>query len=184
MGKGERSMTAEEWTMIASELREVYSDSKVLTTKEAMAVWFRHLKDLPGKTVRAVVDKYIETDTSGFPPKIADIRTLAAEAVIGEEDTPKEAWTKAYKAICRMDWNNPAEEYNKLPEAIKKAMSLEEMISWGQMDDHEVQTVIASKFQSSYKTVSERQRQTAIMSGNTVQALATATVERLEAKDA
>lgn len=184
MGKGGNDMTAQEWTLIAAELREVYMDSKVLTTKEAMGVWFRHLSDLPGSTVKAVVDKYIETDTTGFPPKIAQIRTLAADAMVGDADTPKEAWSKVYRAICKMDWNNPAREYSKLPDLCQKAVTLQEMISWGQMNDSEVQTVISAKFQASYKAITDRERSKTVASGKTMEALTASTLAQLEAKDA
>lgn len=175
-------MTTQEWTAIAAELREVYMDSRILTTKESMAVWFKHLCDLPGATVKAVVDKYIETDVTGYPPKIAQIRALVADAAYGIEETPKEAWSRVYGAICRMDWTNPAAVYRQLPDACREAVSMDELISWGQMDDSEVQTVIASKFMSSYRIISERRRANAAMSLSSRIALAAVNLPALEAQ--
>lgn len=177
-------MTVQEWTMIAAELREVYMDSKFLTTKEAMGIWYKHLKDLPGGTVKAVVDQYIETDITGFPPKIAQIRSMVGELTVAESRmSANEAWGLLYDAISGYDPTNPAKRYNALPEAIRKCVTLNEFIEYGHMETSDVQTVVGSKFMSGYNIVLKRMTQDAALSSASRMALAVAQQARLQGTD-
>lgn len=122
--------------------------------------------------------------TSRYEPKVADIREKVREITEGPDEEVLEeqtAWNLVWRCVTGLDWNNPAEKYNRLPELIRRCVDLPMIISWAQMDEGEVQSVARSHFRASYQTMARREREDARISPRLKQEILSIALNRQEA---
>ena len=104
-------------------------------------------KDLVGVAVKA----YFVSDTSGFSPKIGQIKAKMRELTEPETDTEMEAWNLVRKAL-RNSTYHAEEEFLKLPGVLQRIVGAPEQLkAWAKMPEETVQSVIASNFQRSFR---------------------------------
>ena len=73
------------------------------------------------------------------------------------------AWALVSRAL-RNGTYGAEEEFNKLPDDVKRAVgSPEQLHNWATTDEKTVETVIQSNFMRTYRTVIERKNQTAML---------------------
>lgn len=145
-------MTANEFKYVAAELRTVYSWANLLQNKEAMEIWYRHLKDLPDGSVTAIVSKWIETHSN--PPTIADIRTEATTAISGELPTWADGWGKVQKAIGRWGYMNKAKALATMDEITQKAVNA---LGWESICASENPEATRAQFRMAYESYAKRE---------------------------
>lgn len=122
--------------------------------------------------------------TSRYEPKVADIREKVREITEGPSEEVLEeqtAWNLVWRCVTGLDWNNPAEKYNRLPELIRRCVDLPMIISWAQMDEGEVQSVARSHFRASYQAMARREREDARISPRLKQEILSIALNRQEA---
>ena len=121
-------------------------------------LWSLHFAGEDADTVTAAVHALIASRVEGYPPTIGAVReqidNLTAKDVLSET----EAWALVSKA-ARNGLYGYREEFEKLPEPVKKAVGTPEQLrAWAMMPSDEVESVVASNFRRSYRTMSEREK--------------------------
>lgn len=155
-------MTKQEFMILAKAMKAVYSLPTFLPDKEALDVWYSLLDDLPYKLASASLKRHMQT--SSKIPTPADIRYGAVTLTEKKQMTEAEAWAQVSKAISRSAYYSE-EEFEKLPEAIQKAVGDEgQLFIWSQTSVDEVETVIHSQFLRAYRAVMERKKHNAQLS--------------------
>lgn len=127
----------------------------------AACLWATMFADYPASVVLAAVQAFIATDTKGFPPAIgqimAQIRTVAEPERLSEQA----AWAIVKRAVKNGIYGY-REEWDKLPPEIQSVIHAPEVLrEWATIPEDELDTVVASNFQRSYRAVDARQKELA-----------------------
>lgn len=126
-------------------------------------VWHEYLSRYTYPEILAAVKSYVTSDTSGFAPSVGQI--LAKLRVITEPETMSEleAWAMVSKAL-RNGLYGSEEEFNKLPEMVRKAVGCPENLrNWAMTEEKTLETVVMSQFLSAYKTMLKREKEVAMI---------------------
>lgn len=135
-----------------------YKQQSSAELQQAAKLWAYMFADDDGKVIAAAVKGFIATDTKGFPPVIGQIKQIAYDLTHKQEMTEQEAWNLVCKAIKNSIYNY-ADEFTKLPPVIQDVVgSPNQLREWAMVDVDDVQTVIASNFQRSYRVRSKNFR--------------------------
>lgn len=129
-------------------------DDLKITTK----IWAEALKDDDYKTISLALSQFMREDASGFAPTIGQLVNKAQwikTEMGGGKLSEQEAWGYVQKALSNTTYH-AGEEYDKLPEDIKRAVgSVTTLRSWGMSDNIEV---VYSHFVRQYRTVIEEKK--------------------------
>ena len=156
-------MTFEETRTILTLLQTEYpqSFSKMDDRAMAMKLWASEFQYDDYKAVYAVVRSIISAGGREFAPNIGTIREKLRSFSAGGELTENEAWARVSRAISNGIYGYE-KEYAALPPQIQKAVGEPEQLKrWAVMPVDEVQSVVASNFQRSYRAVAQRERELA-----------------------
>ena len=132
------------------------------TATEADAVatvnlWADIFQDDNPVEVGLAVKALIATRTSNFPPTIGEVKEALQKKREPDRRTEQEAWAIVSKAAAGCDLQFPGRTFEKLPEEIQRAIGSPSVLrEWAMSDASEFQTVIASNFQRSYRTIQKR----------------------------
>ena len=125
--------------------------------EDTVALWAEMFAPDPYELVAAAVKSLIEADDSGYPPNIGKVKAKL-RLIRGDEHgrTEQEAWSLVSRAISNSAYNS-AEEFDRLPDEIKRLIgSASQLRTWAMMPPDEVDTVVASNFQRSYRVLKAR----------------------------
>ena len=158
-------MTFEETRTILTLLQTEYPQSFSKMDERAMAMklklWAAEFTYDDYRAVYAVVRAIMSSGAREFAPNIGVIREKLKSFSADGELTENEAWALVSRAISNGIYGY-ADEYAKLPPAIQKAVGEPEQIKrWATMPVDDVQSVVASNFQRSYRQVAQRERELA-----------------------
>ena len=150
-------MTKKETAKIIFLLKEYYPNSLESSDLEnRVNAWYLVLKDNDFQTIQAAMMAFVTTDTKGFMPSVGQLIEKAVSMTTKPEMTELEAWGYVSKAL-RNSTYGAEEEFAKLPPHVKEAVgSHHQLQEWAMMDASEVETVISSNFQRSFRTVAKR----------------------------
>ena len=154
-------MTRDETIRIMSVLRGAYPGFyRGINRKEADAtvnLWQTVFADEPYEQVSMAVLALIKSRTSTFPPVPGDVSEKLQELFSPQKMTELEGWSLVQKAL-RNSLYNAKEEYDKLPPAVQRAVGDPgQLRRWAQSPEDELETVVASNFQRSYRVVQKRE---------------------------
>ena len=126
--------------------------------KRAMVnLWEEHFIDKDYNLVKAAVNAYISTDTTGYVPNVGQINEQIRKLTNPDQMTEQEAVALIIKATQRSTYY-AEEEFNKLPPILQRlAGSPEQLRVWGGMQEDEIQTVVASNLMRSYKVIAKNE---------------------------
>lgn len=141
-------MTIDEFGQFASAIKTYFPKDNLLSTNEAMDLWFDMLKDLDYQRAYIGLKTYVAINK--FPPAISDIRAYAMKVKELQELNEMEAWSLVKKAIRNGGYNS-IEEYEKLPLLIQKAVGLPSQLREWALDENYKEAVVMSNFQKAYK---------------------------------
>ena len=114
-------------------------------------VWQKFFEDIPAREVAEAVHAYARTDTEGYAPAPGKVRQLLGMAAGEQALSETEAWALVSRALHNGIYGYKA-EWEKLPPLVQEAVGAPEMLKeWAMVDADQVQTVIASNFQRSYR---------------------------------
>lgn len=121
-------------------------------------VWGKLFENETYEQVSTAVTLFAETETKGFAPSPGALKSIIRQAAMKDELTELEAWSLVSKALHNGIYGYE-EEYAKLPEEIQRVLGSAKTIKeWAVLDEDEVQTVIASNFQRSFRARQEAAR--------------------------
>jgi hypothetical protein len=148
-------MTREDTIKILSVLRGAYPGFyRDITKQEAestIALWESMFDEEPYELVGAAVKAFISGDGKGFPPAIGQIKERIRQITTPEEMTEQEAWTYVSKALRNSTYGS-VEEFAKLPPEVQAVVhDPGQLRQWALAEADEVETVIASNFQRSFR---------------------------------
>lgn len=156
-------MTFDETKTILTLLQTEYPQSFAKMDERMMAMklrlWAAEFEHDAYKAVYAVVRAIISAGNREFAPNIGVIREKLKSYSLDGELTEQEAWALVSKAISNGIYGY-AEEYAKLPQEIQQAVGEPEQLKrWAVMDENDVQSVVASNFQRSFRAIVSRNRE-------------------------
>lgn len=127
--------------------------------EQAAALWTELFADDDALVVATAVKTFIANDEKGFPPAIGQIKKLVIDLTTEKEMTELEAWGLVSRALRNSAYNS-REEFQKLPPVVQRIVgSPETLRDWAQADTNELQTVIASNFQRTYRAMAKSERE-------------------------
>ncbi len=175
-------MTREETLQVLSILKAAYPHSYRNMTKldaeAAVNLWYRQFENEDAAAVGAAVDALIATRKEGYSPTIGEVKEQLHRVRTEQQMSDAEAWALVEKA-CRNGLYGYREEYEKLPEEVRKAIGAPEQLkAWAAMDEETVNSVVASNFRKTFRTVQQREKENAMLPAG-VKAFAAALAEQM-----
>lgn len=115
-------------------------------------LWQMMFDEQPFEVVQVAVKSFIASDTKGFPCSIGQINEIIARLQKpADEMTEMEAWARVRQALCNSSYNSQS-EFDKLPSELQRLVGSATVLrEWAMHDAEDVDTVIASNFQRSYR---------------------------------
>ena len=150
-------MTREETQDLLISVQALYPNWNPEDKRATVNAWHWALAEYPAPAVKTALQIYVKTNNTGFAPSVSQIINGIYKPMEHDTLSEGEAWSLVKRAI--QDGNYHAEErYNELPPLVQKAVGSPNMIrQWAGTDSDEVNTVIMSNFQRSYKTIVQRE---------------------------
>jgi len=150
-------MTLEETKKLLMMIEAAFPNFKVENPKETANTWHWLLTEYPANVILGSFQIYVKTNKTGFAPSVSQLINGVHEPTQIERQTEGEAWALVKKAMS--DSNYHAEDrFNELPEAVQRAVGSPSMLrQWAQTDSDEVNTVVMSNFQRTYRAILNKQ---------------------------
>lgn len=153
-------MTREETKMIIAMLSSVYvnefsklSEDKV---KQMIDIWSMLLEDEDADKIANATKVWLKTSSNAFMPTPAMLIQKSYDLFEAKGLTEMEAWNHISKAIRNGNYH-AKEEWEMLPKEVQQMCSPNDIRDWASMDTSQVQTVVSSNWQRSFK-VREKNR--------------------------
>lgn len=150
-------MTREETQELLLAISSLYPNFKPEDKTLTINSWHWALADYPVQAIKGALQIYLKTNNTGFAPSVSQL--IGAMHSVSDNDrlTEGEAWDLVKRAI--QDGNYHAEErFNELPPLVRRAVGSANMIhQWAGTDSDEVNTVIMSNFQRTYRAMASKQ---------------------------
>lgn len=150
-------MTRDETKELLMMVQAAYPNFKPPDKTTAVNMWFVMLKDYDFKIVQVGLKAYIAADTNGFAPAIGQIIGKIHDIVDKHGMFETEAWAIVSKAI-RNGVYHSADEFDKLPPEIKRAVGTPEQLFIWATDEKYNEQVVSSNFMRSYRQVVEQKK--------------------------
>lgn len=152
-------MTKKETAQLLFLLKEYYPNSfESSNIENRVNAWYLVLKDHDYQTIQAAMLAFVSTDTKGFMPSVGQLMEKVTSMQNAGGMTELEAWGLVAKALRNSAYGHE-EEFAKLPPAVQRVVrDPGQLREWALMDADEVQTVIASNFQRSFRTAAKQER--------------------------
>ena len=149
-------MTRDQTVSLIRSIVDLYPNWKPSNLTETVNAWQWALEEFPADAVKTALKIYIRTNETGFAPSISQLIGSMYKPTENSRLTEGEAWALVKKAIQDGNYHSK-ERYDELPEIVQKAVGTHEMIhQWAQTDTEDVNTVIMSNFQRTFRTLSQR----------------------------
>ena len=150
-------MTLEETKKLLITINAIYPSWRVENPEATTAAWHWALEEYPAESVNAALQIFLKTDKGGFVPSVSQIIACMYKPTENDQMTEGEAWSLVKKAIQNGNYG-AEEEFDKLPPLVQRAVGNSGMIrQWAMCDTDEVNTVVMSNFQRSYKAMLSKQ---------------------------
>lgn len=153
-------MSREEVAKLFGVIMATYSAFKPTDIEASIDAWVAILLPYDEKMVQNGLLAYLRNDTSGFAPTPGQIIGYISKGVSRAEESPEEAWSKVYKAICRSSYGY-IEEFNKLSPTIQNAVGSPERLRDMARDESFNAGVESSNFMRAYRKCVERKEEEA-----------------------
>lgn len=174
-------MEKQEFATLAAAIRTFYPKENILPNKEAMALWYRELQDLPFPVAEAALRKWVSTNK--WSPSIAELREAAATIQHGEIPEWGEAWEKVLKAIKKYGIYSIGPAMESFDPLTRKAV---ECIGFRDICMSENIAADRANFRMIYENLAEREKtrqQVALPLQQTIERLGSSDMLRLKEGD-
>ena len=150
-------MSRDETVNLIRSIVSLYPNWKPENLSETVNAWQWALEEYPAPSVKAALQIYVKTNNTGFAPSVSQLIGSMYSVQENNELSEGEAWHLVKKAIADSGYH-AQERYDELPPLIQRAIGGPEMLHvWGQTDSSEVNTVIMSNFQRTYRALLSKQ---------------------------
>lgn len=150
-------MTVEETKKLLVTINALYPNWKVENPEATTQAWSWALADYPADGVNGALQIYLKTDNTGFAPSVSQLIGAMHKPTENDQLSEGEAWAMVKRAI--QDGNyHAAERFDELPPLVQRAVGGVGMIrQWAQTDSDEVNTIVMSNFQRTYRAILSKQ---------------------------
>ena len=152
-------MTREETKELLMMIQAIYPHFKVGKDEMTATInaWNLMLEEYPAPSVNAALQIYVKTNATGFAPSVSQLIGCIYAPHENEQLSEGEAWALVKRAI-QDGCYHAKERFEELPEVVKRAVGSANMIQqWAMCDSDEVNTVVMSNFQRTYKAILSKQ---------------------------
>lgn len=146
-------MTRDEFKILVKGMKAIYSQPTFIPDQDAFNMWYALMGDLPYEVCNVAIQKYMLTNK--FPPTVAELRELAANAVNGDPLTWGESWERALNAVRRYGSYNKADALNSLDHLTRKCV---ESIGYMELCMSENIMVERAHYQKVFEVYSKREQ--------------------------
>lgn len=149
-------------TMLQTEYPNSFVNMDDRMRKLKIELWEKEFANDDLNVVYAAIRTYMRSPER-FAPTIGQIREKMDMLTQPEQLSELAAWALVSKA-CANGYYGYKEEYEKLPPGVQQAVGRPEQLKeWSQMDADTVQSVVASNFMRSYRTMKQRNKDLSMM---------------------
>jgi hypothetical protein len=146
-------MTREETQKLLLAINSIYPNFKIEDKTIAVDAWHWALEEYPAAAVKGALQIYVKTNKSGFAPSVSQLIDCMHKPQENDRLSEGEAWALVKKAIQGANYH-AEENFEKLPPEIQRAIGGPSMLrQWGMTDSDEVNTVVMSNFQRTYRAI-------------------------------
>ena len=150
-------MTREETKKLLLTIVAAFPNFKPENATLTVDTWHWALEEYPAPAVKASLQIYLKTNKSGFAPSVSQIIDGIHSPQDNSRMTEGEAWAMVKRTLADCVYNTK-ERFDELPPEVRRAIGGPEVLrQWAMTDSDEVNTVIMSNFQRSYKAVVSQQ---------------------------
>lgn len=150
-------MTREQTVDLVRSIVSIYPNWKPENLTDTVNAWHWALGDYPADAVKGALAIYVKTNNTGFAPSVSQLIGAMHAPKQNEQLTEGDAWYLVKQAI-RDSGYHAQERFDELPPLVKRAVGGASMLrQWGMTDSDEVNTVIMSNFQRTYKALLSKQ---------------------------
>lgn len=179
-------MTKQDTAKVLAILKAVYPHSfKDMTERDTatlLNLWQRIFAEDDASEVSAAVDALIASRTTGFSPTPGEVKEQLYKLKTVDKFDDISAWALVSKA-CQNGLYGYKTEFEKLPEAVQKAVGAPEQLkAWAMMDADTVESVVASNFMKNYRAIQQREKDLAMLPPSVKDLLAD-TAEKMKLAD-
>ncbi len=173
----DKTETAKIMAVLRAAYPGYYRNTSDADAKTAINLWHMMLGHHPCRLVEAAVHSHIAS--SKWPPTIAEVAEEISNLTRPAALTELEAWGLVTKALSNSGYEAKA-EFDALPEAIQRVLgSPATLREWAVLPVKEVQTVVASNFQRSYRAKVEADRKYSVLPATVKDMMATSAIKSL-----
>lgn len=173
-------MTRDEVKKLIAIVKASYPNFNPQDLSMTVEVWAMMLGEYQYNDVAMALKTYITTDTSGFAPSIGQL--VEKMHIVNQPNELNEmaAWGMVSKAIRNSGYHSQ-EEFDKLPELVKKCVgSPEQLKAWAMTDVDSIENVVQSNFMRTYRAESKRAHEISKMPMDVRNMIAAKTTNLLE----
>jgi hypothetical protein len=152
-------MTRDETKELLMMIRAIYPNFNVKPAEMTPTVnaWHMMLEEYPATAAVAALKVYTRTNDSGFAPSVSQLIAAMYKPAENKQLTEGDAWNLVKRALQDSTYH-AVDRFLELPETVQKAVGSANMLQqWAMSDSNEVNTVIMSNFQRTYRAVVERE---------------------------
>lgn len=145
--------------------------------------WEFHLSEYTYEQMSMGLKIYTVSDAKGFPPSPGQLVECYRKSLNRPEDevTAAEAWELVWKAMTRLNWERPEEEFDKLPRRIQKAVgSASALKEMAMMETDHLMIGEKARFMRQYDAYTEREEEYARLPQAVRERIENANVGRIE----
>lgn len=113
-------MDQKQFAIFASALRTYYPKENILPNEQALALWYKQLKDIPYELAEVTLNKWVAVNK--WSPSIADIREQALQIQQGDVKSWGDAWGEVLNAIHRYGTYEADKAVNSLDDITRKCV--------------------------------------------------------------
>jgi hypothetical protein len=146
-------MDREQFKILVKGMKAIYSQPTFIPDQDAFNMWYALMGDLPYEVCNVAIQKYMLTNK--FPPTVAELRELAANAVNGDPLTWGESWERALNAVRKYGSYNKMEALNSLDPLTRKCV---ESIGYMELCMSENIMVERAHYQKVFEVYSKREQ--------------------------
>ena len=146
-------MDKREFAILADAIRTYYPKENILPNKEAMALWYRELQDIPMPVAETALRKWVSTNK--WSPSIAELREMAATVKNGEIPDWGEGWEQVCKAIRKYGSYEPRKALDSLDPITRQCV---ERLGFKNLCMSENPTADRANFRQCYEVIAKREQ--------------------------
>lgn len=147
-------MDKKEFSTFVMALRTYYPKEQILPNEQAMALWFRELRDIPADVAEATLRKWVSTNK--WSPSIAEIRAEAATIQNGKIPDWTEAWERVLTAVSRYGMYRVEEALDSLDPLTRRVIG---RVGFKRLCMSTNEVAERANFRNCYEQIAEREHE-------------------------